>query len=193
VPIGLVEFLSGVKHLRWLYARVGGPEDWSAWRLLLFPARPAFAALRLAGVGGLDAGLFVRPNAPAWRSGWAQCRACHRPRAARTCLSGWMRPGDGCRTALRPDAPSSTSSGVACRRQWRASDRDRLGASKADCLDATPCHRLREAVSGSTTQDPWRSTPVTARSESRTTKSAVAPRASPLQGRPNARAGLIDA
>jgi hypothetical protein len=25
----------------------------------LFPARPAFAALRLAGVGGLDAGLFV--------------------------------------------------------------------------------------------------------------------------------------
>jgi hypothetical protein len=32
---------------------------WSAWRLLLSPARPAFAPLGLAGVGGLDAGLPV--------------------------------------------------------------------------------------------------------------------------------------
>lgn len=33
--------------------------DWSAWRLLLSPARPTFASLGLAGVGGLDAGLPV--------------------------------------------------------------------------------------------------------------------------------------
>lgn len=33
--------------------------NWSAWRLLLFPARPAFAALGLTGVGGVDASLFV--------------------------------------------------------------------------------------------------------------------------------------
>ena len=33
--------------------------DWCAWRLLLSPARPAFAPLGLAGVGGFDAGLFV--------------------------------------------------------------------------------------------------------------------------------------
>jgi hypothetical protein len=42
-----------------VYARVVGPENRSAWRLLLFPARLAFAALGLAGVGGLDAGLLV--------------------------------------------------------------------------------------------------------------------------------------
>ena len=42
-----------------VYAGVVGPVDWSAWRLLLFPARPAFAALGLSGIGGLDAGLFV--------------------------------------------------------------------------------------------------------------------------------------
>ena len=55
------------------------------------------------------------------------------------------------------------------------------------------CHGLRETVSGSMTHDPWRSTPVTARSESSTTRSAVAPGTSPVQGIPNARAGLIDA
>ena len=33
--------------------------SWSAWRLLLFPARPALTSLGLAGVGGLDAGLLV--------------------------------------------------------------------------------------------------------------------------------------
>ena len=50
------EFLTRVKRL---YARVGGSENWSAWRLLWFPARPAFAPFGLSGVGGLDAGLFV--------------------------------------------------------------------------------------------------------------------------------------
>ena len=60
-------------------------------------------------------------------------------------------------------------------------------------VSSAPCHRLRETVSGSMTHDPWRSTPVTARCESSTTKSAVAPGTSPLQGTPNARAGLIDA
>ena len=33
--------------------------DWSAWRLLLSPARPAFDPLGLAGVGGVDPGLAI--------------------------------------------------------------------------------------------------------------------------------------
>src|SRR6202171_5013536 len=53
------EFLSGVKNFWWFYAGADGPEDWSAWRLLLSPARPAFAPLGLAGVGCFDAGLPV--------------------------------------------------------------------------------------------------------------------------------------
>src|SRR5271169_1179526 len=42
-----------------VYARIVGPENRSAWRLLLFAARPAFAVLGLSGIGGFDAGLFV--------------------------------------------------------------------------------------------------------------------------------------
>jgi superoxide dismutase, Cu-Zn family len=48
-------------------------------------------------------------------------------------------------------------------------------------------------ASGSMTHDPWCSTPVTARSESSTTKSAAAPGTRPAHGSPIARAGLIDA
>lgn len=53
--------------------------------------------------------------------------------------------------------------------------------------------RPRSASNYEMTHDPWRSTPVTARSESSTTKSAVAPGTSPVHGKPSARAGLIDA
>ena len=38
---------------------VDGPVDWSAWRLLLSPARPSFESLCAAGVGGLDSNLLV--------------------------------------------------------------------------------------------------------------------------------------
>src|SRR5687768_5765567 len=37
----------------------GGSGCWSAWRLLLLPARPAFASLGGAGVRGLGPGLAV--------------------------------------------------------------------------------------------------------------------------------------
>ncbi len=49
---------------------------------------------------------------------------------------------------------------------------------------------LIQLVSGSTTHEPWRSTPVTASSESSTTKSAAPPGTSPVDGRPNARGGI---